>query len=152
MFNAVHKRIVPNTTNMQIALSIRQPWAWLIIRPDLISAADRLHAAHNGLFKDVENRTWPAKYTGPLLIHAGKSCTSQEYHDCQNFLGESDLPITLPAFENFQLGGIIGRVQMCGCHSYSDSKWFAGPFGFKLSDSEIIPFVPFRGSLGFFRV
>ena len=39
------------------AISIRQPWAWLIV---------------NG-YKDVENRTWKAKYTGALLIHAGAS-------------------------------------------------------------------------------
>src|SRR5690349_14501124 len=38
------------------ALSIRQPWAWLIV---------------NG-HKPVENRSWPTKYTGKLLIHAGQ--------------------------------------------------------------------------------
>ena len=40
---------------MQRALSIRQPWAWLIL---------------NG-YKDLENRTWRTDYRGPLLIHAG---------------------------------------------------------------------------------
>ena len=38
-------------------LSIKQPWAWLIV---------------NG-FKDIENRTWATNYRGPMLIHAGKS-------------------------------------------------------------------------------
>jgi hypothetical protein len=37
-------------------LSIRQPWAWLII------------AGH----KDVENRSWTTTYRGPLLIHAAR--------------------------------------------------------------------------------
>ena len=37
------------------ALSIRQPWAELIVR------------GH----KDVENRTWRHSYRGPVLIHAG---------------------------------------------------------------------------------
>jgi ASCH domain len=38
------------------ALSVRQPWAWLII------------AGH----KDVENRSWTTTYRGPLLIHAAR--------------------------------------------------------------------------------
>ncbi|MEI3544750.1 MAG: ASCH domain-containing protein [Alphaproteobacteria bacterium] len=37
-------------------LSIRQPWAWLIV---------------NG-YKDIENRTWPTHFRGKVLIHAGK--------------------------------------------------------------------------------
>ncbi|HHY88739.1 MAG TPA: ASCH domain-containing protein, partial [Chloroflexi bacterium] len=38
------------------ALSVRQPWAWLIAQG----------------YKTVENRTWATNYRGPLLIHAGK--------------------------------------------------------------------------------
>lgn len=38
-------------------LSIRQPWAWLIV---------------NG-YKTIENRTWRVNDRGPILIHAGKS-------------------------------------------------------------------------------
>jgi hypothetical protein len=37
------------------ALSVRQPWAWLIV---------------NGL-KDIENRPRRTLHRGPLLIHAG---------------------------------------------------------------------------------
>jgi hypothetical protein len=48
------------------ALSIRQPWAWAI-----------LHAG-----KRIENRDWRScHYRGPLLIHAAKGCTRQEYDD-----------------------------------------------------------------------
>ena len=40
------------------ALSIRQPWAWLILRPDLRPAErDRLRV--DGLLKDIENRSRP---------------------------------------------------------------------------------------------
>jgi len=35
-------------------LSVRQPWAWLIV---------------NG-HKDVENRTWSTQHRGDILIHA----------------------------------------------------------------------------------
>ena len=38
-------------------LSVRQPWAWLILQ---------------GL-KPIENRTWSTPYRGPLQLHAGKS-------------------------------------------------------------------------------
>jgi hypothetical protein len=37
-------------------LSIRQPWAFLIV---------------NG-HKNIENRDWLTAYRGPVLIHAGK--------------------------------------------------------------------------------
>ena len=37
------------------AITIRQPWAELIVRGD----------------KDVENRSWRTRHRGPLLIHAG---------------------------------------------------------------------------------
>ncbi|WP_206002040.1 ASCH domain-containing protein [Paraburkholderia aromaticivorans] len=37
------------------ALSIRQPWAWLIVK------------GH----KDIENRTWSTRFRGRVLIHAG---------------------------------------------------------------------------------
>jgi hypothetical protein len=40
-----------------VALSIRQPWAWLIV---------------NG-FKDLENRSWSTAFRGPVWIHAGKA-------------------------------------------------------------------------------
>jgi hypothetical protein len=39
------------------ALSIRQPWAWLIVTG----------------YKDIENRSWRTNYRGPLLIHAGRA-------------------------------------------------------------------------------
>lgn len=47
------------------ALSIRQPYAWLIV---------------NG-FKDIENRDWPTKFRGRVLIHAGATYPKREYAD-----------------------------------------------------------------------
>ena len=38
-------------------LTVRQPWAWAIIQ----------------VGKDVENRSWPTKHRGPLLIHVGSA-------------------------------------------------------------------------------
>lgn len=45
------------------ALSIRQPWAWLIV--------------HGG--KDIENRSWHTKFRGRFLVHAAKGMTSNEF-------------------------------------------------------------------------
>ena len=45
------------------ALSIRQPWAWLIV---------------NG-HKDIENRSWRTKYRGPFLVHAGLKVEKEVY-------------------------------------------------------------------------
>lgn len=46
-----------------LALSIQQPWAWLLV---------------NG-FKPVENRSWPTKVRGRIAIHAGKKFDYEGY-------------------------------------------------------------------------
>ncbi len=45
-------------------LSIRQPWAWLITHPQIVSVC---HLP----IKDIENREWASGYRGYLLIHTG---------------------------------------------------------------------------------
>ncbi len=51
------------------ALSIRQPWAWLIL--------------HGG--KDIENRDWATRFRGRVLIHASKGMTRDEWGDAWGF-------------------------------------------------------------------
>ena len=122
---------------LPVALSIRQPWAWLII--------------HAG--KDIENRTWYGHYRGPLLIHAGKGMTRQEYSDCQVFVWDSFAEtIALPAFGDLQRGGLIGHVEIVDCVTESQSSWFQGPYGFVLKNPCPRTFTPCLGSLGFFNV
>jgi len=58
------------------AISIRQPWAWLIV---------------NG-YKDIENRSWPTKFRGRVLIHASKGMTRAEYDDVEDYLMFSSPP------------------------------------------------------------
>lgn len=126
------------------ALSIRQPWAWLIV---------------NG-YKDIENRTWSTRMRGPVLIHASKGMTRAEYEDVEALLaterGIRDKNITLPKFEDLERGGIVGIASITGCLSFSlgnvRSPWFFGPYGFTLGDIKALPFVPFKGALGFFDV
>jgi len=116
------------------ALSIRQPWAWLIV---------------NG-HKDIENRDWWTRFRGPVLIHASKGMTRDEYEDCQ-FLADG-LGIELPEFGSLERGGIVGRAVITGCVKNSDSPWFFGRYGFVIADAEPLTFQSLKGALGFFDV
>jgi len=137
------------------ALSIRQPWAWLIVRPDLTGAA-RAAAVASGELKDIENRGWPTKCRGRVLIHAAKGMTRAEYEDGQDPLWSSGGPtIELPPLEQLERGGIVGVTTIDACVSPADrtSLWHMGSaFGFRLIDTKPLPFIPCRGALGFFNV
>jgi hypothetical protein len=112
-------------------LSIKQPFAWLIV---------------NG-YKDIENRTWYSSYRGTLYIHAGKSFDSDGYDWVR-----SNFPnIIMPLKSDFELGGVVGFVDMTGCTKFSKSKWFVGDYGFIMSDPKVIPFIPLKGQLGIFN-
>src|SRR2546426_9620339 len=99
-----------------IALSIRQPWASLII------------LGH----KDIENRSWPTSVRGRVLIHASRALDPAGF-DCA-----AKRAIELPS--DLQTGGIVGSVEIVDCVSTSESPWFFGPFGFVLRSPESLPF------------
>lgn len=135
------------------AISIRQPWAWLIVRPDLTDQEERAKAIAAGLIKDHENRDWGTRIRERVLVHAAKGMTRAEYEDVIYWLRtEMDCAIDLPPMEKLQRGGFIGSVEIADCVSKSDSKWFFGHYGFVLRDSRTMPFIPYKGSLGFFNV
>jgi hypothetical protein len=125
------------------ALSIRQPWAWLIV---------------NG-YKNIKNRTWPTKFRGRVLIHAGKGMTHDEYDDVEDFLMFSESPtmqsIRLPSFAALERGGIVGVATITGCTPSvrRSSPWhIEGQFGFEIADTRALPFLECKGALGFFNV
>lgn len=125
------------------ALSIRQPWAWLIV---------------NGI-KDIENRDWPTRFRGEFLIHASKGCTVDEYDDCRDLRHAihlkhtPDVPyINIPPLTEIERGGIVGIATLVDCVEESDSPWFFGRHGFVLKDIRPLPFRPYKGALGFFDV
>ena len=121
------------------ALSIRQPWAWLI-----------LHAG-----KDIENRSWHTHQRGRILVHAAKGLTRDEYDDLLWQLDQSPLCAVvkrIPAFGALERGGVVGLVEIVDCVERHHSPWFGGPYGFVLRNPEAIPFHPCRGALGFFEV
>ena len=115
------------------ALSIRQPWAWLVV---------------NG-YKDIENRTWRTNFRGRIYVHAGRRVVSDDYPEQREFIARAG--IVIPA--KLARGAIVGEVTITGCFSASDSPWFCGPYGFTLEDPVAYKApIPCRGQLGFFQV
>lgn len=135
-----------------LALSIRQPWASLILKAG----------------KDIENRNWPTAYRGRILIHAAKGMTRAEHEDAIEFAvraitvaaerrnDPAAKRVTLRqlgfAFDDLPRGGIVGSVEIAGCVRDSVSPWFVGTYGFVLRDPQPLPFTPWKGQLGFFDV
>jgi hypothetical protein len=121
------------------ALSIRQPWAWMI-----------LHAG-----KDIENRSWRTNFRGRVLIHASKGMDLSEYDDALWLAlqaGAAGSVRSMPMSNGLVRGGIIGSVEIVDCVSASGSPWFCGPFGFVLRNPQPLRFRMCRGGLGFFNV
>lgn len=146
------------------ALSIRQPWAWLIVRPDL-TGQQRIDALSAGELKIIENRTWPTRYRGRVLIHASKGMTRQEYEDVADFVrdvnragllsGGAKPPIVLPRWSALERGGIVGVATVTDCilPYKRTSPWhMQGCYGFALADAQPLPFMPIPGRLGLFDV
>jgi len=114
------------------ALSIRQPWAWLILNAG----------------KDIENRRWYTSYRGPILIHAATTLDRDGYAYLRH-----ERHIHMPRTEEYECGGFVGTARIIHCVRYHTSIWFDGPYGFVLADVKPLPkFIPYRGRLGLFDV
>jgi hypothetical protein len=120
--------------NIKTALSVRQPWAWLLV---------------NG-YKDVENRNWQTNFRGKCIIHASKTFDHLGYRWVKNNFGKKIKDF--PAQDQFDRGGIIGWVEISDCVTEYDSPWFFGKFGFVVEDSGTLPFEELPGQLRFFEV
>jgi hypothetical protein len=114
------------------ALSIRQPWAWLVA---------------NG-HKDIENRQWLTHFRGTFYVHASSGITRDEYVFAEVLAEENG--VAIPAFEDLKRGGIIGQVEIVDCVTDDASPWFFGEFGFVLKNARPLEFIPCKGSLKFF--
>jgi len=123
------------------AISIRQPWAWAI-----------LHAG-----KRVENRVWRARpsYRGPLLIHAAKGCTRDEFMAgaCRIKLASG---VTVPPLATLPRGALVATARLVDVidTSQSSDPWAVpGGIGLVLDDVRALweP-IPWNGELGLFDV
>jgi len=111
------------------ALSIRQPWAWLIISG----------------YKDIENRTWKTNFRGTVYVHAPLKFDTAGYEHINRRFN-----IDMPARNKFLQGGLVGTVDVVDCITEHNSPWFEGSYGFVLEKPRPIAFIPLKGRLGFF--
>ena len=126
-----------------MALSIRQPWAWMIL---------------NG-GKRVENRGWATAYRGRFLIHASRTRATQlEYQHAIDMLNASHpdpASLIVPFLQDMPCGGIVGEAELVDCVTTppdNQREWFMGTYGFVLANVRHLPFRPCRGQLGLFSV
>lgn len=135
-----------------LALSVKQPWAWLIVHG----------------YKDVENRGWELfksfKTPQRIYLHASATPVAKkdwlnvqstiiQYGDRELFeIGEDRRNIIRGYKSSNQLGAIIGEVDIVGCVQHSSSCWFSGPYGFELANpvSYEQP-IPFKGRTFFWK-
>lgn len=113
-------------------LSIRQPWAWLIV---------------NG-YKDMENRSRNSRHRGTFLVHTGLTFDIPGY----DFVCKRWPHLPLPHRKTFRLGGVVGRVNLVDVVTESDSDWFFGEYGYVLDDAQTLPFFKMPGRLNFFKL
>jgi hypothetical protein len=131
-------------TEVEYALSLKQPWATLLVR---------------GL-KTVEVRAWPTQRRGRILIHAARVPDSKAW-------GWDQLPKELHR-EAEVGGGIIGVGRLTACVTYPDKEsftadqarhlndpaWFRPPvlYGFTFEQLSPLPFRRYPGWVKFFPV
>jgi hypothetical protein len=126
------------------ALSVKQPWATLLVRGR----------------KTIEVRNWPTVRRGRVLIHAARLPDERaEAWTC--------VPVEL-LDETRTVGGIIGSAEIVACRGYrsaeafaqdqaghlNEASWFRPPvlYGFVFANPEVLPFRPLPGWMRFFRV
>jgi hypothetical protein len=127
----------------QRAISIQQPWSWLIVNNH----------------KPIENRTWTHPFRGAVLVHAGKKMDMDAHADLLNgyhpVTGDA-MPATAADYirawraGEVHTGGFVGMTHVIGYVDGSSDPWFVGPIGFTLKDGQPLPFVASRGALGFY--
>lgn len=128
-----------------VALSVKQPWAALLI---------------TGL-KTVEVRRWTTRRRGAVLIHAAKVPDDRP---------EGWRRIATPQVQELAAlrGGIVGVAELAACRTYETATafaadtdahlnapdWFTPPrlFGFVFRDARPVTFYPYTGQTMFFRV
>ncbi|MGE0753117.1 MAG: ASCH domain-containing protein [Variibacter sp.] len=101
-------------------ITVRQPWAHLIVSGS----------------KNIENRTRPTKYRGPVLIHAAKArnadvCQEEGFHP-----------------DELERGCVIGIANIIDCVTSHRSRWFSGKYGYVLRNRRAIKPIPWTGGLG----
>jgi hypothetical protein len=132
------------TRRAAYALSIKQPWAALIV-------AGR---------KTVEVRKWSTAIRGRIFIHAAQ--IPDKRPEAWAWVTDDLRPLAELG------GGLIGTAELAACIRYrspvvfaadtakhlNDPSWYQGPqlFGFVLRGGAVRPFTKFKGNVRFFTV
>jgi hypothetical protein len=143
----IRKRILSKCEAMpdvDYALSLKQPWAALVIQ---------------GL-KTIEVRRWPTVRRGRILIHASR--VADDRADAWQHVPPQLEPLTR------HRGGILGAVEIADCISYpnleafvrdqakhlNEPDWYEPPllYGFTLTQPTALAFRPYPGWFRFFPV
>lgn len=131
-------------TGILKALSLKQPFAWLIANGYLL----------------VDDRSWGTQYRGPILIHASKGLYEAYYHYIKT---HTDIPI--PDKDKLEYGGVVGMAKLIFCgkpnqlpaamnreYSAHFSHVPQGYYGFLFADATPLPLMPGPGKLGIFEI
>ena len=124
---------------MPYALSIRQPWAEIILQGK----------------KSIETRKWDTKFRGTFYIHAPKSIDD---YACKVFNIDK---------YSLVIGAIVGKAELVSTKEYlttyeflddeekHKSKFYgfdSPTYGFVLENVERVGPIPTKGKLGFFKI
>jgi hypothetical protein len=122
---------------IRFALTIHQPWAWLI--------------THG--FMDVENRNWETHHRGFFFVHAGSRADGAAFEWVHSAFPDVFEKMPRRGSHEYLLGHIIGIANIYSCipHSGKLSDWHFGRFGFYLSHQKPITPIKCKGRLGFFQ-
>jgi len=116
------------------AISVKQPFAWALFHG-----------------KPVENRDWPWRYRGPLIIQASKTTDLFGFQWIKERFPE--LYATMPHPDDLPHMALVGKVQMVDCVSFHPSPWFVGPWGHVYENPvEFKTPIPWKGKQGPFEV
>ncbi len=126
------------------ALSLKQPFAWLIANGYLL----------------VDDRSWGTSYRGPILIHASKGLYEAYY---QYIKSHTDVPI--PDRDKLEYGGVVGIARLVLCSKPGElpagirdeqRAHFGGVhqayYGFLFEQARPLPLMPCAGKLGIFEI
>ena len=146
------------------ALSIKQPYAWLICKgfKDIENRDWRIGRNPNyGLYKS-ETANFRIELPQRIYVHAGvsKSELSKETLDwilkrlnnkqAMELMFHYKIQTQVPCL--FSLGAIVGEVTITDCVTESESLWFIGKYGFVLVDPVLYDRpILCKGQLGFFK-
>lgn len=152
------------------AISVRQPWVWAII-----CAGKRIEnrSRVDGRIPEI------CRHRGPLLLHASKGCTRDEFDAGSEFIADATAGaltrrhVDFARFADLPRGGIVARALAIG-HVDPDGRFWLDPeeresdpeiaqslnlrwhmpgsHGLVFADDVVsLPFVPWKGALGLFE-